>query len=280
MDTRKSKRRCMRSSTERQGPQTSAARGMFARLAACPAPDDVNSDESIIMNGPINIRLDYNPPPTICMDTDTMIRSSTVKDIQKQIDAKECLVCFDSFGETGQDIVTTPCEHFFHRRCLLESLNHSTNCPICRKSVATPRGKCPRGTMSVNLTNAYTSVVGLTPQVIQIAYSIPSGTQATYHESPGQRFRGASRIAYLLNDAESRRLLQRLCFAFMHGLTFTVGTSLTSGAKNTVTWASIHHKTGLGGHSFSLPDPGYVLNCNEELDNLNVPPSESCGPYF
>jgi hypothetical protein len=59
-----------------------------------------------------------------------------------------------------------------------------------------------------------------------------------------------------------------------------VGTSLTSGAPNTVTWASIHHKTNIGRTSFALPDPSYVPNCNEELDNQNVPPADSCGPYF
>jgi Deltex C-terminal domain len=83
-----------------------------------------------------------------------------------------------------------------------------------------------------------------------------------------------------VHHVESRQLLQRLCFAFMHGLTFAVGTSLTSGAPNTVTWASIHHKTNIGRTSFALPDPNYVANVNEELDSQNVPPAESCGPYL
>jgi deltex-like protein len=66
-------------------------------------------------------------------------------------------------------------------------------------------------------------------------------------------------------------LLKRLQYAFSHGLTFTVGTSLTSGLSNSVVWASIHHKTSPSGGAYGFPDVNYFANCNLELDSLGVP---------
>ena len=108
--------------------------------------------------------------------------------------------------------------------------------------------------------------------------------------------------AYLPNNADGQDLLKRLKFAFMHGLSFTVGTSFTTGMADQCTvsvesgrldssnaelfgphstfigwakWASIHHKTsptgGSQGHGY--PDPDYFDNCNGELDSLGVPPA-------
>lgn len=76
-----------------------------------------------------------------------------------------------------------------------------------------------------------------------------------------------------ISNTDGQELLKRLKYAFLHGLTFTVGTSITTGAKNQCTWASIHHKTspsgGVQAHGF--PDPNYFKNCNAELDGLGVP---------
>jgi hypothetical protein len=233
-DARKHKRRRLRSSSEAQS-LVSASHQSSAR------PKVAGDDAMTIMDRPINIHLNYVPPSTtVCIDSETSIRSATLREIMKREDIKECPVCFEDFGKSKNnnnfhffqqaaapaasgDIVATPCEHYFHRHCLLESLQHSTKCPICRKSVAAPRGKCPPATMTVSLMDGrsyHAYCGGLTAQLIYITYSIPSGTQAAYHESPGQHFSGTSRVAYLQNDVESRQLLQRLCFAFMHGLTF------------------------------------------------------------
>jgi deltex-like protein len=67
-------------------------------------------------------------------------------------------------------------------------------------------------------------------------------------------------------------------YAFAHGLTFTVGTSLTTGRSNVVTWTSIPHKTSFEGpadpHGF--PDDRYLANCNDALDSLGVPDAGDC----
>jgi deltex-like protein len=108
---------------------------------------------------------------------------------------------------------------------------------------------------------------------IVIKYSIPSDIQKSYHVNPGQRHRGKCAVAYLPNNGDGRSLLKRLKYAFMHGLTFSVGTSLTTNAQNQCTWSSVHHKTKRsdGAHVHGFPDPNYFKNCNDELDGLHVP---------
>ena len=94
------------------------------------------------------------------------------------------------------------------------------------------------------------------------------------NRNPGLPFAGASRIAYLPDNAEGRRLLKRLEYAFSKGLTFTVGTSLSTGQGDVVTWASIHHKTSISGGAHGFPDPSYFYNCNDELDAVGVPSAD------
>lgn len=49
-------------------------------------------------------------------------------------------------------------------------------------------------------------------------------------------------------------------------LTFTIGTSVTTGATDTVVWNEIHHKTELSNYSgHGYPDPNYLDNVLMEL---------------
>jgi len=118
---------------------------------------------------------------------------------------------------------------------------------------------------------SYCSGLGQGVGEIIIRYTIQGGIQQSYHENPGVRFSAITRTAYLPNDEGGKQLLKRLKYAFLRGLTFTIGTSLTSGQPNQVTWASIHHKTSTSGGTHGYPDPSYIGNCNEELDNAGVP---------
>ena len=53
-------------------------------------------------------------------------------------------------------------------------------------------------------------------------------------------------------------------------MSFTVGTSLTTGKKNTVVWAGIHHKTSLYEGPFGYPDNTYFSRVQEELKARNI----------
>jgi len=200
---------------------------------------------------------------------------------------KDAFAVVDGGGGDANDseeetVVRLSCSHCFHRNCLESSLkNHKPVCPICRKPVREPQGACPSGSMSVSVNTGYIcpgfrNKDGTPTQAIVINYSIPSGTQKSYHYHPGVKFSGTSREAYLPHNIEGHELLARLVYAWSRGLIFNVGTSLTSHAQNVVTWTSIHHKTSLSGGSHGFPDDGYVLNTNESLDGLYVPDGESC----
>jgi len=106
---------------------------------------------------------------------------------------------------------------------------------------------------------------------------IASGTQLSYHQNPGRHFSGTRRVAYLPNNAEGGALLQRLCFAWSHGLIFSIGTSQTTGRSDSVVWSTIPHKTSLQFGQFGFPDHNYIATCNQALDVMNIPDAHN---YF
>lgn len=187
----------------------------------------------------------------------------------------ECTVCLERLDEVQATVVRlVDCRHKFHGSCIETALSHSKRCPTCRKPVGKPQGSMPSGTMAIEWRYDLTCS-GFTPGTIMIRYRIQAGFQKQYHQNPGLLHSGADRIAYLPDNKEGNRLLKRLKYAFSSGLTFTVGTSLTSGTPNSVTWASIHHKTSLASGVHGFPDEGYFLNANEELDALHVPSADN-----
>ena len=186
---------------------------------------------------------------------------------------EECAVCLSALTDTRSVVSLEGCGHCFCGECIRSALKVTPKCPTCRKSIGEPQGKMPSGSMSISTSTV--SCSSYPPGTIVIRYFISGGIQYSYHDNPGVPFTGASRVAYLPNNDEGQKLLKRLKFAFSHGLTFTVGTSQTSGAPNVVTWASIHHKTSVSGgaRTHGFPDPSYFTNVNGELDALDVPPA-------
>lgn len=54
-------------------------------------------------------------------------------------------------------------------------------------------------------------------------------------------------MAYLPDSPEGNRVLGLLRRAFEQRLIFTIGTSMTTGLQNVITWNDIHHKTSIWG---------------------------------
>jgi deltex-like protein len=192
-------------------------------------------------------------------------------------DGTLCAICHCPMDPTDQLATPLGCGHTFHEDCLQRSLLHSSKCPICRITISRVQGEMPSGTMTVTVSPSITCE-GFAPGTIIITYSFPSGIQKSYHDNPGVAHDAATRIAYLPNNHDGQMLLKRLKFAFCHGLCFTVTLSVSTGLENSVTWASIQHKTSLTGgqQNHGFPDFGYILNCNEDLDDLSVPSAYDC----
>ena len=73
------------------------------------------------------------------------------------------------------------------------------------------------------------------------------------------------------------QVLRLLRVAWERRLTFTIGTSVTTGATDTVVWNEIHHKTesssNHSGHGY--PDPNYLDNVLMELSLQGVEDSDT-----
>jgi deltex-like protein len=211
------------------------------------------------------------PPPLSTTTTTTTV----VDDV--------CAVCLDPLSTTTTTttkcVQIRHCRHAFHDSCILDCLQRDPKCPICRFPITEPQGKSPSGTMTIQLLPescpGFRNDTGNQPATtLCITYEIPRGIQHVYHDHPSVAYSGTSRVAYLPNTRDGRRLLLRLKYAWTHGLTFCVGTSLTSGQAHVVTWTSIHHKTSLTGGPHGFPTVGYLEHCNESLDALFVPSVE------
>ena len=148
-------------------------------------------------------------------------------------------------------------DHFFHIECLNNLMGDKNNfkCPICSKIYGTLIGDMPEGTFYAYITPDRCS--GYTCDTIVI----------NYYFKNGQNYTGTTRVSYLPNNKEGRDVLALLKVAFDRKLTFTVGTSVTTGRKNTVVWNGIHHKTSLfgGPTRFGYPDKSYFNRVKEEL---------------
>ena len=155
-------------------------------------------------------------------------------------------------------------DHFFHIECLNSLIGEKNNfkCPNCSKIYGILIGDMPNGTMTISKNknlhcSGYENV-----ETIVINYNFPNGSNYT----------GTSRRSFLPNTKEGREVLALLKIAFDRKLTFTVGTSVTTGKKNTVVWNGIHHKTNISGGptNFGYPDNSYFNRVKEELASKGV----------
>ena len=138
-------------------------------------------------------------------------------------------VPFDELGKDISLLLQTECSHVYHKYCLQMALqNGGRKCPSCLAGIGEPQGKSPSGSMRISIkTNiSCEGYDGL--HTIQIEYKIYEGTQKVYHDQVGKSFKGVDRRAYLPYNNDGLQLLKRLKYAFLQGLTFRIGTSLTS----------------------------------------------------
>lgn len=207
-----------------------------------------------------------------CLPLSRHLRQSTKLFAPSLVSSSDrCPICIEELALRFDVVRVVKCGHEFHKDCLEKALSISNKCPICRVVLGEPTGSCPFGSMQVELDPSIHCGGFEDVATIVLKYNIYGGVQSQEHENPGRAFKGTSRTAYIPHNEQGIDLVKRLRYAFRRGLTFHVGTSLTTGISDVVCWASIHHKTVLKGGSHGWPDLSYFHNCNEELDRLEVP---------
>ncbi|XP_033756274.1 uncharacterized protein LOC117339018 [Pecten maximus] len=194
----------------------------------------------------------------VCSDVD----NSVVQEAQKTDDM--CVICMDAITDQKQ----LPCGHVFCSDCIMQSMAHKPACPVCGKIFGMLEGDQPKdGTMHVK-TNKYSSLPGYeSVGTIEIRYVFQNGTQKENHPRPGKPYQGTERRGFLPDNKEGQKVLGLLQKAFASRLTFTIGSSRTTGKEDVVTWNDIHHKTKREGGTakFGYPDPTYLTRVQEEL---------------
>ena len=186
-----------------------------------------------------------------------------------------CPVCLETL-ETG--VVALPCSHKMHESCAREAIDLGQagpgclQCPECQAVHGVRTGNQPL-TGDMTWTTIPTSLPGHPGEgTIVIRYRMEGGVQGKEHPRPGKTYQapGFPRMAYLPNSDQGQTTLSLLSKAFRRRLIFTVGSSLTRGQDDCVTWAGIHHKTKVTEDEHGFPDAGYLHRVTEELKERGV----------
>ena len=181
-----------------------------------------------------------------------------------------CLICLDDIID---HVNMNCCKNTYCKECLDEALKHSPYCPTCKTPLREVKGNQPAGTMDQQVLRGQSLPGHRDCDMIKITYYFPSGTQGHEHPNPGiavcdvylllcmwcpfllcagKRYTGTSRTAYLPNNKEGQHVLQLLRKAFDAGVLFTIGTSVTTGIKDTIVWNDVHHKTSISGGPYVM----------------------------
>uniref|UniRef100_A0A8D0GVP1 E3 ubiquitin-protein ligase n=1 Tax=Sphenodon punctatus TaxID=8508 RepID=A0A8D0GVP1_SPHPU len=177
----------------------------------------------------------------------------------------QCPICL---GEIQNPKTLEKCKHSFCEDCITRALQVKKACPMCGRFYGQLVGNQPENGRMLVSKDASLLLPGYERYgTIIIQYVFPPGIQGVEHPNPGVRYPGTTRVAYLPDCPEGNKVLALFRKAFDQRLTFTIGTSMTTGRANVITWNDIHHKTNCTGgpQLFGYPDPTYLVRVQEEL---------------
>ncbi|MFT7797286.1 E3 ubiquitin-protein ligase DTX3L-like [Arapaima gigas] len=190
----------------------------------------------------------------------------SAKEAEQKVEEQSCPICLDVMKKTHMKTLAR-CQHSFCQGCLKKAFDSKPICPVCGVVYGQLQGTQPQnGTMEMSTSKVPLPGYPMYGSII-IRYKIPSGIQGEEHPSPGHSYEGASRVAFLPNSPEGRKVAKLLKRAFDQRLIFTIGSSSSTGRNNVVTWNDIHHKTSREGGptNYGYPDPDYLSRVQEEL---------------
>ena len=196
-----------------------------------------------------------------------------IRAVSENYELTFCVIClepFENLQEVGIVQLHLCKNHFFHEVCAYAMLeNNGGRCAICSQIYIHSKGYMPTGEMLYSIYPPGKIPLAGHESIgtIVIEYSFRNGIQTDGMPSPGFRYTGTNRVAYLPDDEEGQDILRLLVECFRMKKTFVVGTSITTGQENTVVWNGIHHKTAVHGGptNFGYPDGTYYKRVKEEL---------------
>ncbi|XP_023202611.1 probable E3 ubiquitin-protein ligase DTX3 isoform X2 [Xiphophorus maculatus] len=201
------------------------------------------------------------------------LRKDMDSGIGSHSEAEDSGICSICMGDIVERTTLEKCGHSFCRSCLERAFKVKQACPVCRLVYGQLVGNQPaNGSMMVERDPDMELPGHEGYGCICIIYSFPPGVQTLDHPNPGIRYPGTDRVAYLPDSPEGNRVLGLLRRAFEQRLIFTIGTSMTTGLQNVITWNDIHHKTSIfgGPPCFGYPDPTYLVRVTEELREKGI----------
>lgn len=165
--------------------------------------------------------------------------------------------------------------HHFHRECIRQCKKGTSDepfikCPLCATTYGIVRGTQPDGTMTVSKINTPCPGIPNCNKMIKIVFNIPAGIQGPNHPNPGSRYQSDRRLAYLPDTPEGREVLRKFEIAWERKLLLTIGSSITTGQRNVVTYSGIHMKTTITGGPHGYPDDTYLQRVSQELADKGV----------
>nr|KAF6452180.1 deltex E3 ubiquitin ligase 3 [Molossus molossus] len=179
------------------------------------------------------------PPPPLPPPPPPRLREETEEQ------ESTCPICL---GEIQNAKTLEKCRHSFCEGCITRALQVKKACPMCGRFYGQLVGNQPQnGRMLVSKDATLLLPSYEKYGTIVIQYVFPPGVQGAEHPNPGVRYPGTTRVAYLPDCPEGNKVLTLFRKAFDQRLTFTIGTSMTTGRPNVITWNDIHHKTSCTG---------------------------------
>eukprot|EP01103_Thecamoeba_quadrilineata_P003663 TRINITY_DN13422_c0_g1_i1.p1 TRINITY_DN13422_c0_g1~~TRINITY_DN13422_c0_g1_i1.p1 ORF type:complete len:210 (+),score=27.38 TRINITY_DN13422_c0_g1_i1:154-783(+) len=114
------------------GGEPSALATLLQHLGSSDAESD--DEEEDVLNDLFLSSGVHGAPPASKKVVDNLKRQTLTEDSPDL--EKECAVCKDEFIKENQ-VVELPCEHLFHKDCILPWLESNNSCPVCRLEMPT-----------------------------------------------------------------------------------------------------------------------------------------------
>ncbi|XP_062611922.1 uncharacterized protein LOC134273728 [Saccostrea cucullata] len=169
------------------------------------------------------------------------------------------------------------CGHVFCCRCIDRHLLYHPDCPTCGKKYEMVKRGQPFGIMDITTNQNKLAGYEQSDGTIVITYTFKEGYQTSLHPSPGNKYAGIIRKAYIPYTAKGQLVTRLLNVAFSRQLLFTVASSSTKSTEGIIVWNGVHHKTSVNGgeQSYGYPDSSYLDRVLDELYAKGVTPDNS-----